>query len=84
MVEASGGLLEVLPVPVVISEGKERELEHARSIAIWPDAPEGLLTAEPPDLARALIIRLPDLLHEFAGILQSFGVRMVQKQTEKQ
>jgi hypothetical protein len=46
-----------------IGEGKERELDYARSSAIWPDATDEELTA--PGLKERLEARLPALMEEF-------------------
>lgn len=46
-----------------VGEGKERELDHARSSAVWPDATDEELMA--PDLKEKLEARLPALMQEF-------------------
>ena len=46
-----------------VGEGKERELDYARSSAIWPDATDEELTA--PGLKERLEARLPALMEEF-------------------
>ena len=50
------------------SEGKERDIEAARSVAIWPDA-----TAEQLSDRGALIARLPALMADFKRCVESFG-----------
>lgn len=44
------------------SEGKTRNLEAARSCAVWPDAADEQLTAPRAELEAALLARLPALL----------------------
>jgi hypothetical protein len=46
-----------------VGEGKERDLDAARSTAIWPEATDEELTA--PDLKERLEARLPTLMDEF-------------------
>lgn len=48
-----------------IGEGKARDLDAARRSAIWPDAPDSILTAPPDELRAALVARLPDLVARF-------------------
>jgi len=52
-------------------EGKARELDAARSTAIWPDATDAELTA--PGLEERLTARLPALLREFRAAMESLG-----------
>jgi len=51
------------------SEGKEPNLEHARSSAVWPDA-----TLEQLSNKQALLDRLPDLMAEFQSDVESLGL----------
>lgn len=60
-----------LEFPVEFSNGKERELDSARSSAIWPDATDEELTAD--DLKERLEARLPALLEEFRAAVESLG-----------
>lgn len=70
---------ETKPAPLVLEyeqfgtlgEGKARELDHARSSAIWPDATDAELCA--PDLADKLKARLPGLLAEFKDAMNRAG-----------
>jgi hypothetical protein len=55
------------------SDGKERELEAARSAAVWPDATDEQLTAEPEALKAALVARLPGLLARFRADVEAAG-----------
>lgn len=50
-------------------EGKERELDLARSSAVWPDATDEELMA--PDLKEKLEARLPALMQEFERDMKS-------------
>jgi hypothetical protein len=52
-----------------IGEGKKRELEHARSSAVWPEATDEQLCAGPAALAAMLRARLPQLLAEFKSAM---------------
>lgn len=52
-------------------EGKERELDAARSSAVWPDATDEDLTA--PGLEARLMERLPALMTEFKAAVESLG-----------
>lgn len=54
-------------------EGKERELNHARSSAIWPEATDEQLCAEPEELKAMLLERLPALMDEFRKAVESLG-----------
>jgi len=54
-------------------EGKERELNLARSVAIWPEATDEQLCLERPELEALLVARLPQLLKDFAAAMKSVG-----------
>jgi len=58
-------------VPTAWGEGKARELDAARSSAIWPDATDEDLTA--PGLEDRLLARLPKLMQEFRAAVESLG-----------
>lgn len=55
----------------IVGEGKERELDAARRSAIWLDANDEDLTA--PGLEDRLKARLPALIAEFRGVVESLG-----------
>jgi hypothetical protein len=55
----------------IVSEGKERQLDEARSAAIWPEATDEELCS--PDLKERLEARLPGLLVEFQRAVESLG-----------
>ncbi len=54
-----------------IGEGKARELDLARSSAVWPEATDEDLTA--PDLKARLLARLPALMLEFKAAVEGLG-----------
>jgi hypothetical protein len=56
---------------MITGEGKARELDHARSSAVWPNATDEELTA--PDLKERLETRLPQLMTEFRQAVESLG-----------
>lgn len=55
----------------LIGEGKVRELDLARSTAVWQDATDEELLA--PDLEAKLTARLPRLLDEFRRDIEALG-----------
>lgn len=69
------------PAPVVLEwvpsgrtgEGKARELDSARSCAVWPEATDEELSQEPEELKAALMARLPALMAEFKTAVESLG-----------
>jgi len=58
-------------IPVSFGEGKERDLDGARSAAVWPDATDEDLIS--PGLEQRLIDRLPALMAEFKAAVESLG-----------
>lgn len=70
--EAPLRLLKYVPL-YRIGEGKGRELEAARSAAVWPDATDEELCAEPEELRKKLRERLPALMEEFQKAVESLG-----------
>jgi hypothetical protein len=54
-------------------EGKARDLDAARRVAIWPDAPDDVLTLERPALTAKLLERLPGLLATFRDLMTAAG-----------
>lgn len=71
----------VRPEPVVLNwvpsgrtgEGKKRELDHARSSAVWPEATDEQLMAEPEELRAALEDRHPQLMADFRREMEDAG-----------
>jgi hypothetical protein len=64
-------------------EGKERQLDAARMAAVWPEAPDEILTAEPEILRAALIERLPALIADFRKAMESCGFEWRELSAEK-
>lgn len=60
--------LEFDRVPIAWSEGKEPDLDAARSCAIWPGA-----TLEQLQDKDQLLARLPGIMAEFKGAMESLG-----------
>jgi hypothetical protein len=58
---------------VTVGEGKEREFDHARSSAVWPEATNEELSLEPKELEKKLLERLPALMAEFKKVIESLG-----------
>jgi hypothetical protein len=56
-----------------IGEGKARELDRARSAAVWPDATDEQLCADPEELRAVLRARLPGLVAEFRADVERIG-----------
>lgn len=56
-----------------VGEGKARELNHARSSAVWPDATDAELMQEPAALKAALEARHPALMAEFRAVMDACG-----------
>jgi hypothetical protein len=54
-------------------EGKERQLDYARSVAVWPEATDEQLMAPKEELQAALMARLPALMAEFKAAVESLG-----------
>jgi hypothetical protein len=57
-----------------VGEGKDRDLDGAREAAIWPEATDEQMTAEPAELEAALLARLPALMLEFKAAVESLGL----------
>ncbi len=62
---------QFVEVPIEWSQGKPRELDTARDVAIWPDATDEELIA--PGLKTRLLARLPALLAEFRAAVEGLG-----------
>lgn len=60
-------------IPIEFSEGKKRELDKARSAAVWPDATDEELSKEPDELKKALVDRLPKLMVDFRATIENAG-----------
>lgn len=55
------------------SNGKARDLDAARSCAVWPDATDEELSADKETLTAALAARLPGLIAEFRADVERAG-----------
>ena len=64
--------VEFVKLPTSYSKGKVRELDAARSCAVWPDATDEDLTA--PGLKERLEARLPGLIAEFREAIENLGL----------
>lgn len=60
-------------VPTLWSEGKKRELDHARTSAVWPEASDAFLMQEPDVLRAALEARHPALMAAFRRDMDGAG-----------
>lgn len=58
---------------MITGKGKERELDLARSAAVWPEATDAELCQEPEVLRAALVARLPGLLVAFRADMEAAG-----------
>lgn len=65
---------EFITVPTLFGEGKERQLDAARSAAVWPEATDEQLCAPRAELEAALAERLPALLAAFRADMDSIGM----------
>jgi hypothetical protein len=61
-------------VPTLFSEGKARDLDAARSSAVWPDATDAELMQEPAALKAALEARHPALMAAFREAVTGSGL----------
>lgn len=57
----------------IIGDGKERDLDAARSCAVWPAATDEQLIVPTEELKAALLERLPGLMAEFKAAVESLG-----------
>jgi hypothetical protein len=60
-------------VATSFGEGKERELDKARSVAVWPEATDAELSADKETLTAALLARLPALVAAFRADIEAAG-----------
>ena len=58
---------------MVAGKGKGRDLDAARKAAVWPDATDAQLCAEPAELRAMLIARLPALMVDFRAAITGAG-----------
>jgi len=62
------------------SEGKERELEHARSSAVWPEATDEQLCLPKEELKALLEARHPALMADFYAAMSGAGFKLTPKE----
>lgn len=67
--QTPAGSWQIVKIPTGSGEGKARELDAARRAAIWPDATDEDLSADPDTLKAALLARLPALMSEFRRLM---------------
>ena len=60
-------------LPTEYSQGKARDLDAARSCAVWHDATDAELCLPPDELKELLLARLPALMEEFKRVVLSCG-----------
>jgi len=65
---------QFLAVPTLFSDGKARELDHARSSAVWPEATDAELSVSKEELTAALKARQPALVARFRAAVESAGL----------
>lgn len=63
----------LVTVPVLLSPGKERELDAARRAAVWPDATDAELSRPQGELREVLKARLPALMAQFKSDMLDLG-----------
>jgi hypothetical protein len=68
-----------IEIPTAWGKGKQRELHHARSSAVWPEATDAELMQEPEQLTQALLDRLPALMAEFRAMVEGLGFQYTGK-----
>ena len=64
---------EVVEVPWKFHDGKERDLDAARSCAVWPEATDAQLMAEPEELRKMLEARHGELMERFRADMIELG-----------
>lgn len=67
------GMVTVDRVPASYGEGKERELDKARSVALWEDATDAELSVEKGELEVRLMERLPAIMTDFRKVVEGLG-----------
>lgn len=64
---------ELVRVPVAFSEGKARDLDAARRVAVWPEATDAELMQEPDILRPVLEARIAPLIAAFRQDVEAAG-----------
>lgn len=65
--------VEFVKIPTEFSKGKDRELDSARNVAVWPEATDAQLSLPRAELEALLLARLPKLLEEFKATMLECG-----------
>lgn len=68
---------------MIKGQGKERDLDAARNVAIWPDATDAELMQERPALEAALMERLPALVARFRALMDSVGFEWIETEASQ-
>lgn len=76
-IAAMGHGWQFVEIPVGWIQPKERNLDYARSSAVWPEATDEELCQEPEKLKAALLERLPALMAEFYKAVTSEPLNFV-------
>lgn len=71
--ESTKDFVVLTSLPTLFSEGKERDLNAARSCAVWPDATDEELLAD--DLEEKLLARIPSLITDFKHDVEELGLQ---------
>jgi hypothetical protein len=74
--------VEFLDIPTAFSKGKERQLDFARSGAVWPEATDEELSVSKAELTAALIARLPAFSLDFEKAMRECGFVYPEKREE--
>ena len=65
--------VEIVKRATQYGKGKERELDAARSCAVWPEATDEQLSLPKAELEKLLLDRLPALMLEFKQDMETLG-----------
>jgi hypothetical protein len=69
----NSGNFKIDIIVTAYAEGKERDLDAARSCAVWPEATDEQLSLEKDDLTALLTARLPSMIAEFKADMERVG-----------
>lgn len=71
----NSGRVRFASIPTAYSQGKARELDSARSAAVWPEATDAQLSVDREELKRVLDDRLPGLIAAFKADIEAIGFK---------
>lgn len=71
----NGGSVRFASIPTAYSQGKARELDSARSAAVWPEATDEQLSVDSEELRLVLEARLPGLIAAFKADIEAIGFK---------